>query len=239
GLSFSMDWYRIHIKDNINQLGGQAVIEGCAWDKIQALCDLIVRDGPPSELNTDINMISYIYNPYMNQDYTLAKGKDFEIAYRRPVNWFGGGNFNVRFLGSYLDTQILTTNGVEAERVGIFWAPWTWNLSAGFTRGPLSISLRTNYAGKLPVQNGRNEYDEAEGRVIWDVADNTDERPFYLDGSVSYRLDTPGNSRPSIGLNFQNLFDKAPEVNPNSDISVFTSHELRGRRYTLSLNFEY
>ena len=35
------------------------------------------------------------------------------------------------------------------------------------------------------------------------------------------------------------LFDKAPEVNPNSDVSVFTSHDLRGRRYTLSLNYEY
>ncbi len=239
GLSFSMDWYRIRIEDNINQLGGQAVIEGCAWENIQALCDLIVRDGPPSDLNPDINMISYIYNPYMNQDYTLAKGTDFEIAYRRSVNWFGGSNVNVRFLGSHLDTQVLTTNGIPSERVGIFWAPWTWNLSGGITRGPLSITLRTNYAGKLPVQNGRNSFDETEQRIIWDVANNVNERPFYLDGNVSYRFNMQGNSRLSLGLNFQNLFDKAPEANPNSDVSVFTQHDLRGRRYTMSVNFEY
>ena len=90
------------IEDNIQQAGAQTVVTGCYQQSDPFLCSLITRGGAPSIENPAINYISLIGVPYYNQARIEAKGIDYEVNYRKDVDWFGGGeSIGVRFLGSF------------------------------------------------------------------------------------------------------------------------------------------
>lgn len=240
GLSYSMDYYHIKIDDNIEQLGPQGVIDGCYLDNIDRFCDLIVRDGPPTFSNPALNSISFIFDPYINRDFTESSGVDFEVSYNTEVNVFGGGeNLGVRFLGSYLNEQIYSTDGVEVDYVDFFWAPWTANLSANYNRGPLSVSLQTRYGGTLPVDRTYNQYSEEEGRIVWNVTDNENKEPMYVTANIAYNFELKNGSHLNLSLNIGNLFDKSPDIDPNNFSGDGVRGNLRGRNYNLRLGFNY
>lgn len=238
GLSYSMDWYFVKIEDNINQLGASAVVEGCHLDGIESLCQYIIRNGPPSTINPELNEISFILNPYINQDYTIAKGVDFELSYRTEVNFFGGGEtMGIRLLGSYLKEQIYNTNGEDTDWVDRFWAPWTATISADYRRGPLSMSLQTRWPGDTIANINRNQFDEEEGRIVWDVANNENKQPMTVNFRTGYRFELQSGVDLNLSLNVQNLFDKSPRIYPDNQDGFLGS--VRGREYSLSLGFNY
>ena len=92
GFSVSVDFYSVIIEDNIQQAGAQTVVTGCYQQNDPFLCSLITRGGAPSIENPSINYISLIGVPYYNQARTEAKGIDYEVNYRKDVDWFGGGD---------------------------------------------------------------------------------------------------------------------------------------------------
>ena len=122
GLSVAVDYYSVIIEDNIQQAGAQTVVTGCYQQSDPYLCSLITRGGAPSTENPAINYISLIGVPYYNQARTEAKGIDYEINYRKDVDWFGGGELiGVRFLGSYLRERTdINAAGVRTSLEGTF-----------------------------------------------------------------------------------------------------------------------
>src|SRR5690606_36844619 len=140
GLSASVDWYNIEVANNINQITAAQVVSGCYVDNDVDLCKFITRGGAPSDEDPSINYISHVGVPYINQVSVRADGVDFEIAYNRDVNWFGGSRVFVRLLGSYLEERSNTNSaGVKSEVQGRFGFPeWTSSISTGLNRGPLS-----------------------------------------------------------------------------------------------------
>jgi hypothetical protein len=257
-LSVSVDFYSVIIEDNIQQAGAQNVVTGCYQQNDAFLCSLITRGGPPSLENPAINYISLIGVPYYNQARVEAKGIDYEVNYRKDVDWFGGGeSIGVRFLGSFLDERTdINAAGVRTPLEGTFGFVPTPNgglpersgvVSANYNRGPLSLSLSARYASAMIIQRTWNT-GEAGGAApaLWEVADNETDAETILDARFDYRFDT-ANGNLDIFFNINDLLDTDPEdfftapfsSNTVAGTGLGVTGENRGRRYTLGVRMAF
>lgn len=250
GLSVAVDWYHVRIKDNIQQAGAQAVINGCYTDNDQFLCSLITRGGPPSAEDPNINYISLIGIPFYNQNAAEAKGIDFEVNYRRGVNWFGGSDVGMRFLGSWLDERNnITSAGAVTELAGTCETTvtcglpeWTAVIQGSYYRGPLSLVLSVRYADSM-LYNRNWNFNGTSTR--WDVADNEIASETVVDGRFNYRFEMGGGTL-NLFLNVNNLFDTDAEEaltvfssNFSTGTGLGTFGETRGRRLSVGLNMDF
>jgi len=254
GLSISVDWYSVDVTDNIQQAGAQAVVTGCYVDSDPFLCSLITRGGPPSMEDPAINYISLIGVPYYNQAAVEAEGIDYEVNYRKDVDWFGGGeSVGVRFLASYLDERNnINSAGVETKlagslELGVPFPEWTALVSGSYNRGPLSVLLSARYTDSLLINRNWN-FNGTSTR--WDVLDNELGSETIVDARFNYDFDT-ANGRLALFVNVNNLFDTGPEeflAPPNapfsSNFSTGTGLAVRGegdrgRRYTLGVRMDF
>lgn len=245
GLSISLDWFSVEITDNINQADPADVTSGCYTDGDVDLCSMITRGGPPLSTFPTGDTITLIGVPYYNQGAAKAEGVDLELDYRIDVDWFGGGEFiGLRLLGTYLSERSNTDSaGNTTEIQGDLGSPeWTSLLSGSYTRGPLSVSLMTRYTSAMR-QNANWNHNGSSTR--WDVADNEIDAEVLVDTRLNYRFDT-GMGSLNVFATINNLFDKAPEPLVTTFDGFFTNSvgnhatgDLRGRRWTVGLNYEY
>jgi len=258
GLSVSVDYFSVIIEDNIQQAGAQNVVTGCYQQSDAFLCSLITRGGPPSTENPAINYISLVGVPYYNQARTEAKGIDYEVNYRKDVDWFGGGELvGLRLLATFLDERTdINASGVRTSIEGTFGVvpapnfglPDTSAVLSGFyNRGPLSLSLAARYASSMIIQRTWNTgAPGGAAPALWDITDNETDAETILDARFDYRFET-GNGNVDLYFNINDLLDTEPEdfltVAFSSNVAAGTglgvTGENRGRRYTLgaSMNF--
>ncbi|HUF73619.1 MAG TPA: TonB-dependent receptor [Gammaproteobacteria bacterium] len=246
GLSVSMDWYTVEVTDNIQQSSAASVVEGCYVDNDPFLCSLITRGGPPSTEDPSINYISLVGVPFYNQAAVEATGIDFEVNYRRDVDWFGGGEtVNMRLLGSWLDERNnVAVDGSVTELAGSFGLPeWTSVIQGGYNRGPLSLGLSVRYADSM-IQNRNWNFNGNSAR--WDVADNEIASETLVDARFNYQFET-GNGDLGLFFNINNLFDEGPEeflgifssnFSTGTGLGV-TGEGDRGRRYTVGVRLDF
>jgi outer membrane receptor protein involved in Fe transport len=257
-LSVSVDFYSVIIEDNIQQAGAQTVVTGCYQQNDPFLCSLITRGGPPSAENPAINYISLIGVPYYNQARTEAKGIDYEVNYRKDVDWFGGGEIvGVRFLGSYLDERTdINAAGVRTSLEGTFGVVPTPNtglpetsavISGNYSRGPLSLSLAARYASSMIIQRTWNTgVTGGAAPALWDVADNETDAETVLDARFDYRFET-ANGGVDLFFNINDLLDTEPEdfltapfsSNVTTGTGLGVTGENRGRRYSLGVRMAF
>jgi hypothetical protein len=190
--------------------------------------------------------ISLIGIPYYNQAATEAKGIDFEVNYRKDVDWFGGGELiGMRFLGSWLDerTNISSTNAVT-QLAGTFGLPeWTGLVQGNYFRGPLGLSLSVRYTDPQLVNANWNFNGTS---VRWDVADNEVASETVVDARFNYRFETGGGVI-NVFLNANNLFDTGPEEflnlayssNASAGTGLGVTGETRGRRYSIGMTMDF
>jgi outer membrane receptor protein involved in Fe transport len=258
GLSVSVDFYSVIIEDNIQQAGAQNVVTGCYQQNDAFLCSLITRGGPPSLEDPSINYISLVGVPYYNQARVEAKGIDYEVNYRKDVDWFGGGEFiGMRFLASFLDERTdINAAGVRTPLEGTFGVVPTPNtglpetsavLSGNYNRGRLSVSLAARYASSMIIQRTWNTGETGGGApALWDIADNETESETVLDARFDYRFET-ANGNVDLFFNINDLFDTEPEdfltaafsSNVSAGTGLGVTGENRGRRYTLGARMAF
>ena len=256
-LSVSADFYSVIIEDNIQQAGAQTVVTGCYQQNDPFLCSLITRGGPPSIENPAINYISLVGVPYYNQARVEAKGIDYEVNYRKDVNWFGGSSIGVRFLGSFLRERTdINAAGTVTKLEGTFGVVPGPNsglpersavISGSFNRGPLSLSLAARYASEMIIQRTWNTgVTGGPSPALWDVSDNTADAETVLDARVDYRFETRGGAV-NLYFNVNDLFDTEPEdfltgafsSNVSSGTGLGVTGENRGRRFTLGARMAF
>jgi outer membrane receptor protein involved in Fe transport len=257
-LSVSVDVYSVIIEDNIQQAGAQNVVTGCYQQSDAFLCSLITRGGPPSIENPAINYISLVGVPYYNQARVEAKGIDYEVNYRKDVDWFGGGEFiGVRFLGSFLDERTdINAAGVRTPLEGTFGVVPTPNtglpersavLSGNYRRGPLSLALTARYTSSMIIQRTWNTGETGGAApALWDIADNEVGSETVLDARFGYRFDT-ANGGVDLYFNVNDLLDSKPEdfftaafsSNTTAGTGLNVTGENRGRRYTLGARMSF
>jgi iron complex outermembrane receptor protein len=241
GLSVSLDWYEVIVRDNIQQTTAQSVIDGCYQQNEPFLCSLITREGAPIN---GVNTISLIGVPYYNQNAVEATGVDFEVNYRRGVDFFGGGDIGLRFLGSWLDERNnVSSTGTVTRLAGTFGLPeWTSVIQGNYYKDRMSVSLSHRYTDSQLANQNWN-FNGTSTR--WDVLDNEIAAENVWDARFSYRFDTAGGAL-NFFLNINNLFDEDPEENLTVYSSNFSSGtglgvtgENRGRRATLGVNLNF
>lgn len=246
GLSLAVDWYSVEITDNINQITAAQVVEDCQIRNDQYLCSLITRGGAPSIENPAMNYISLVGVPYYNQGAVEAEGIDYEVNYRKTVDWFGGGELiGVRFLGSYLDERNnIDRAGLVTRLVGNFGFPeWGYLLSGTYNRGNLGFTLSARYTDSQLVNSVWN-FNGPSTR--WDVADNEVASETIVDARFNYRFDT-GSGSLNVFANINNLTDTGPEEflnfafnsNQVSGTGLGVTGETRGRRYSVGVSMDF
>jgi len=228
GLSISTDWYNIDIKDAIQQIAAQDVVDRCE-EGDTAQCANVERDPVTND-------ISRVFRRFFNQDKATVEGIDFEVAYRTEPDLFASRaeNLSIRLLGGYLLTrEDIAANGTVTDLLGVYTRPdLTANITTNYRVGPWSFQLQGRYiAGDKLVRTW------VEGV---DVDDNSVPSATWWNGSIRYRGELRGGAVWDLGLSIQNLLDKDPPIVPfgTAGAQGFLSnqYDLFGRRYNLSFN---
>ncbi len=251
GFALSADWYEVEIEDNINQLSAAEVVEGCYLDGNEDLCKQIIRGADPSPIDPSINRISLIGLPYINQASVGASGVDFEMSYRRDVDWLGGGEtINLRLVGSYLhDRYDMSSGGVKTEyqgssALGTSFPEWTGVLTGTYRRGPLRLTLTARYTDEMLLNRNWN-YNGTSTR--WDVLDNIINERIILNARVNYTFELFGGFLDLYGV-VNNVMDTWPEQLDSAEFwsgfggdpgfGTAVNQDRRGRRFTLGVQIE-
>ncbi len=242
GFSMSVDWLRVDVKDAIELLTPQNIIDLCYLQGDQDQCARITRAVDPG---TGEDRITFINQQVQNIGKATYEGVDFEFSWGRGVRLFGGSErLTARLFGTYL-MESSTTNyaGVKTDNTGAI-APQNnekrMNLSLGYMRGGFSwnVSGRYDDGGINSVFNNI----ETNGVVAtWNVADNTTGASVYWDTRLGYRFTTGGGVEAEVFGNVQNLFDRDPPlVSTLQGIGQTAgNYDLVGRRYVMGVNLRF
>jgi outer membrane receptor protein involved in Fe transport len=246
GLDVAIDWYQVKLQGAIEAYTAQQIIDLCYLFNDQEQCQYIERD-PVSGL------IQFVNQSYQNISQAEVGGVDLEVVYSRDVDALGGGQLTLRYLSSYLNDNATTgATGVRVDRAGETGgtAPgfaslpeWKHTLSAGYARGPFNVYLQGRYIDSGLLSATNNVLNAQTGSVLYNVADNTVDSVFYVDGRVSWTFDT-ANGEIELYGNVNNLLDEDPPVTAawgafgaNSTQTNSALFDLLGRRYMIGVRF--
>ncbi len=229
GLSMSLDWWQIDIKDPIQAVGIQQAIDACYQalpaDRDQAACAIFTRDPATGD-------VADVSATLTNQGSALVEGYDFTLDYSFDT---GVGKFSVNWDNAYISeyqTKISDTSAV-VDRVGNYTTNFPiWrlrsNLTLGWERGDWDASLKGRWYSALDEQctgpvnaalyTGTPEFEnlcsdprlpaeDFTGASVVRFENQLDET-MYWDVQVGVKV--PWNARVSLGVN--NLFDEDPPV---------------------------
>jgi outer membrane receptor protein involved in Fe transport len=232
GLSFSVDSWKINLKDTISTVSAQTVMNQCYSNPSSAFCALIHRNG-----NGTIN---YIAEPTVNLGKLWAAGTDFGLAYRFPETSFG--KFNASLNGTYMkryDVNPDTTDpsSVVIHNAGMYtysygnFPRWRGLSTLNWSMGDWSASWRMRYVGRSQIGSD----DLTQGlSADSDVAGVERKVGAYVyhNIQVGYNVQ-PWHTRFDLGID--NVADKQPPLyysnnvtNANTDVATY---DLLGRYY--------
>lgn len=231
GLQASVDWYDVKIKDAVSTLTPQRIADECFTNKVASLCDKITLD-------PTTNFVNRIFATYLNVAAARVKGVDFEVAYRLEPNFFGNEeeSFSVRALaGNVFERSDTPLGGRPLDVSGALSTPeLTGVVTTTYNVGPFGMSLQGRYRNESIISTLF-----VEGI---DVDDNTVPSYTFWNLMLNYNGETAGGATWRLGLNIQNVFDRAPyptqNVSTRFAIQGLTG-DLYGRRYNLNLNYSF
>ncbi|HEU4627142.1 MAG TPA: TonB-dependent receptor [Steroidobacteraceae bacterium] len=237
GFGMSVDAYDVKIAGAIGQLGAQAIVDQCRLGATQ-LCNYIVRGSD--------GFISTVYNLFINTAEARARGIDFELAYARPVTFFGGNeHIRARLLASRVNELSTTQVGAaKVDRAGQTGlqnpagnAPhWQGTFSLSYERGPLSATVQERYIG-----SGTYDATFVEGV---DIDDNSVASTALTNLELAYKGALSESGSWETYLNVTNLFDRDPPLvatwgftgSQQTNTSLF---DIYGRRYSVGVRLNF
>jgi outer membrane receptor protein involved in Fe transport len=239
GLSLSLDYYRIKVKDYIGTPGGtQNIVDRCANFNDTLLCPLITFGAGQS--------LSEIRNVNVNLQWLRTSGLDVEAVYRLPLANISElpGTLNFRLLASR--TYELATNlfGVVTDRAGevggLGGSPsWLGTLNTGYSNGAFNATLTTRYirGGKFNAQN----YEPGQSPPIPSavtINDNTVGGIVYFNLNTSWKFSDKTGTELFMQVN--NLADRSPPLAPQLQYpSNPVFYDLIGRSYRFGVRMKF
>ncbi len=251
GLSASVDWYNIDIKDVIGSVSGQSVIDYC-FNGLKQFCAAIIPD--ISTLAATPAQVQVRNQPF-NFATRQARGYDIELSYGRNLDDFVSdwqGSAEVRFLATHYLRDIQDNLIAPPENaVGGQTTPkWRYSISANYTLDPVSITLSARgisagvYSNTYiqcttgcPVSTTFNQT----------ISNNVVDAAWFYDASINYTFPYgEDNDTIQAYLNVQNLFNSDPPIVsrgptgiPNAlSMSNTTQHDVLGRVFRTGLRFK-
>lgn len=241
-LSFSVDWFEVDLVDAIAELTPQQIVDQCFVGDL-SLCGLITRQPPGA--GEELGPINVVSANNLNVAKANVSGVDFEVVYRRDVNWFSrGGTVSVRALSTHLTEN--STQGFAApliDRAGqtafLFEYPkdkFTTNVT--YSNGRFTAFLQMRW-----IDEGIRDALEVEGV---DIDDNSIDSVTYTDLNLRYELETAGNGEWELFASVNNLTDEDPPVvanfgffGANATQTNAGLYDLIGRRYAVGVRFSF
>ena len=211
GLSLSVDYYDINIKNAITTIGADAILSACGAAPGSSICNLIHRDTAGSLWLTPAG---YVTDVYQNIGGIDTRGIDINMQLRRKI---GSTTVTAGVDGTYL-TRFLVNNGVTAtyDCAGYYGVTcgqptphWRHKANVGITTvGGVTAQLAWRYVGTASV-----DYLNSSSSVY--KASYTTATYGAVIGSQSYfDLSMAANimSRFTWRLGVNNLTDKNPPI---------------------------
>lgn len=244
GLSLSVDWYDIRIKDAIGQVGTQAVLDRCFRENAPEFCSLVTVD-PASG---DLLLVGDIF---INVAQARVSGVDAELSWVTDLSLLGGGDeaLSLRAFASWLTKRSETnSSGVTTDYAGQIGAtqnsqaylPYAGFKAIGsltYRHGDTSGMIQGRYVGP-----GTQDATLTEGVTI---LDNSVDGVLYVDARLAQQVSAGGQDA-ELWLTVTNLFDQGPPITPSWSASGgFATqtnaavHDLLGRRYTIGATLRF
>lgn len=243
-LSVSVDYFDVEIKDEVDQLGGRAIIAGCyesdfgfAFGGTEPLCDLFDRTG----LNLAVDNV---LDSFINIARQRNRGYDFKVRYGTDLSW---GALTVDLSASLQveDTKAVFEDTAEDFNGRIGDPEWVGTSRITLVRSDWTYFWGLNYIGpSSQVKEFGQSFVTYRG-VDFDA--RLDTKPVaYHSFSVRYGMENGLD----ILLGVANAFDKEPpkltgvrtaaEFSRAGNSVVASQYDFIGRRFFLNLtmNFE-
>jgi len=232
GFQMSLDWYEIEVDGLVGSLGVQRIVDEC-FAGVTQQCQYVLRDPASGMVNT-------VRNVFQNINAAKVSGVDIELGYSMEPNFFSGEQerLSIRALAGYLGENSQTNLvGVKQDTAGGPGRPeWTTTITATYNLGPWDLMLRGRYFDSVRVNN-----QWVQGI---DVDDNITASNTVWNAGLGYGGETAGGSTWRASFNVTNLFDREPPIiaSFNSRFgtqTVSNDYDVFGRRYQLSLNYNF
>lgn len=237
GLTASVDWYQINIRDAIFGVNGQLLIDLCyGYNRPvnPAACASIVPVPGAVGLAG-----ATLYTSGINAQNVKVEGIDYELNYRTQLSNIAAklpGALNLRVLLSQrLKDETNLPGDSQPPTLGT-WASLKWRgfINATYAVGASRTTLTARYLGPGKITN-----DPETSRTGIAAAQNHVGAVWYFD--LSQNVDVKiGDTTVTIFGVIENLFDRAPEPIPTNGTSFGTQpiYDLLGRSYRLGVRFK-
>lgn len=237
GLSATVDWYKINIKDAIFGVGGQLLLDLCYGFNRPAspsACQSII----PVPGSTGLTGATLLTGA-INAQNVVVEGVDYEISYRTSLSNISDklpGSLSLRVLASQRlqDRTALPGDTTPPDLGTPTSLKWRGFGSATYSVGASRTTVTARYLGPGVVSNlkptERNGIDPAFNNIpavwYWELAQNVD-------------LKIAGRTVTLFAV-VENLFDKDPPPVPSNGTSFGTSpvYDLLGRSYRVGFRFK-
>lgn len=203
GVTFSVDYYKISMSNNIGTVNAQNTANLCLEQGLQTFCNNLVYDGAGVLQRINLQPVNFAS--------LEAKGLDFEATYMTTL---GPGDLTVRgMVTRYIDST--SDNGINlpSNDAGTSSLPgWNYRVSAAYEMGPMTFNLIGRGFSDMVYNTLWIECTSAcpvSGPDIKTINDNDIEGDYYIDASFSYDLPvTRGEAEAFLYVN--NLLNTDP-----------------------------
>ena len=237
GLTATVDWYKINIKDAIFGVGGQLLIDLCYGFNRPvnpAACTSIVPvPGAVGLANATL------FTSGINAQNVAVEGIDYEISYRTNLSAISEnlpGALTLRVLASQrLQDQTNLPGDNQPPTLGTFNSlKWRGFGTASYSVGPSRTTVTARYLGPGTITN-----DAETSRTGIAAAQNKVDAVWYFELAQNVDIKV-GNRTVTLFAVVENLFDRDPEPIPSSGTSFGTSpiYDLLGRSYRMGFRFK-
>jgi outer membrane receptor protein involved in Fe transport len=149
GFSLIVDYYDIQVEDAISSIESDTILDLCynsASYPNNVFCDAVTRSAVDGEIDRIVNQSE-------NLNELRSKGIDTTIGYEFEAPGPVPGEFDVRFIHSYIDTLETTFVGpsgalvTESSAGEVGASEHQFRLALGWTNGPVRVRWTTRYIG--------------------------------------------------------------------------------------------
>jgi outer membrane receptor protein involved in Fe transport len=222
GLSASVDYWEIDLKDAINTVGRQQTVDLCSQGN-QQFCQAI-NNGQPLRPTTGSDRNIIRIQPF-NLAQQLVRGLDIEAGYNLPLETIGLSEGRVglrllatRFLENYRNDTVSVPTDTAGENYGTTGSPdWRWSAILSYDRTAFNTSLTARGVSSGVYSNAMIEcQSNCPTSTIPNptINENDLSGAVYLDLAMEYQLLIGANDDTEVELfvNVKNIADKDPVI---------------------------
>lgn len=235
GFTASVDYFRINLKDAIDVLIAQDIVDRC-FNGNQQTCDAIVPD--PSTAGRVL--ISRSPFNFVN---ILSRGVDFDAAYRRRL---GPGNLTLRGVATRNIDNIVNTGVAGAAVINTAGSAslpkWFFRASANYDTKSWSATVVGRGVSSSIYEAGAVECQtvcpiSTTSHRTYDSLDISG--AFYVDLNFTKKFNAMGRGDGELFVNVTNVFDRWPILLPETGLAAQTTYsDLLGRSFRVGVRLK-